>query len=134
MDGWYRTGDVFTRDADGRYRHQGRADDMLKVSGQWVSPGEIEECVLACPGVAEAVVVGAANRDGLVRLMLFVEPANGADRDTTEAAIRKHMLATLAVYKCPRRIAFVDEMPRTPTGKVQRFRLRETAAQIIGQE
>lgn len=133
-DGWYRTGDVFTQDADGRFRHQGRADDMLKVSGQWVSPGEIEDCVQTCPGVAEAVVVGAANHDGLVRLMLFVQPTDDADTEATETAIRDHMLSTLAVYKCPRRIAFVDEMPRTPTGKVQRFRLRETAADIVGRE
>ena len=75
-DGWYRTGDVFVIDREGWWYHQGRADDLLKISGQWVSPAEIEECAITVPGVSEAIVVGAQDEDGLVRLTLFlVAPA-----------------------------------------------------------
>lgn len=126
QDGWYCTGDVFTRDDDGWYYHQGRGDDMLKVSGQWVSPGEIEDIVLAVDAVADAAVVSAPDRDGLVRLALFVV-APGADEGMLGQRIRDALLARLAVYKCPRRLYFVDDMPRTSTGKIQRFMLRQMA-------
>ena len=80
-DGWYRTGDVFVIDGEGWWHHQGRADDLLKISGQWVSPTEIEECAVTVPGVAEAIVVGAQDEDGLVRLTLFlVAPAADPER------------------------------------------------------
>jgi benzoate-CoA ligase len=128
-DGWYRTGDMFTRDADGWLHHQGRGDDMLKISGQWVSPAEIEERVLRNPQVAEAAVVGVADRDGLTRLALCLVPADSAtDRCALEAEITATLTAGLSVYKCPRRFLYVDELPRTATGKVQRFVLREMAA------
>ena len=71
-DGWYRTGDAFVIDREGWWYHQGRADDLLKISGQWVSPAEIEECTITVPGVSEAIVVGAQDEDGLVRLTLFL--------------------------------------------------------------
>jgi benzoate-CoA ligase len=128
-DGWYRTGDAFTRDADGWFRHQGRSDDMLKISGQWVSPAEIEALVLENPDVTEAAVVGVADRDGLTRLALYLVPTNPAvDRGALEAAITANLTARLSVYKCPRRFVYLDEMPRTATGKVQRFVLREMTA------
>lgn len=123
-DGWYRTGDVFTVDRDGWWHHQGRSDDLLKISGQWVSPAEIEECARAVCGVADAVVVGAPDADGLVRLTLFLVAA-GADEDAVQKDVQERLLATLSRYKCPRRIVFVDAIPRTATGKAQRFRLRE---------
>ena len=123
-DGWYRSGDVFTVDRDGWWHHQGRSDDLLKISGQWVSPAEIEECARAVPGVTDAAVVGAPNEDGLVRLTLFLVAAGG-DEDAVQKKVQEKLLVTLSRYKCPRQIIFVDSLPHTATGKTQRFRLRE---------
>jgi benzoate-CoA ligase len=127
-DGWYRTGDAFSFDADGWWYHLGRGDELLKISGQWVSPVEIEECALATPGVADAAVVGVPNSDGLVRLAMFVVPAGPAPVDGLASRLQDKIKSRLSIYKCPRNITFVDEIPRTATGKVQRFRLRELAA------
>jgi benzoate-CoA ligase len=122
---WFRTGDVYVRDRDGYYFHEGRADDMLKISGQWVSPAEIEEHVLKLPQVADAAVVGATNVDGLTRLALFIVPQDrAADRDALAAGIQAALTASLSVYKCPREIRLVEDIPRTATGKVQRYKLR----------
>ncbi|HEX5864498.1 MAG TPA: AMP-binding protein [Casimicrobiaceae bacterium] len=122
-DGWYRTGDVFVIDGDGWWHHQGRADDLLKISGQWVSPTEIEECAVTVPGVSEAIVVGAQDDDGLVRLTLFlVAPA--ADPNELYQKVQDKLLGTLSKYKCPRRIVFMEAIPRTATGKARRFQLR----------
>lgn len=130
-DGWYCTNDVFTRDAAGQFYYQGRADDMLKVSGQWVSPAEIETYVNQNPDVAEGVVVGIENDEGLVRLALCIVPANAdLDRPAFEAALTKELTEKLSIYKCPRRFFYVDEMPLTATGKVQRFKVREMAAAL----
>ncbi len=130
---WFRTGDMYVRDADGYYFQEGRADDMLKISGQWVSPAEIEDEVLKLPGVADAAVVGAANAEGLVRLALFVLPNDpGADPEALAAGIQQSLVGRLSVYKCPREVRVVSEIPRTATGKVQRFKLRE-AAKAAGQ-
>ncbi len=125
-DGWFRTGDMFRIDADGYWFHEGRADDMLKISGQWVSPGEIEDVAQRLPGVADAVVVGHANDDGLTRLCLFLVPASAGDGGIA-ARVQSGLLERLAVYKCPRDIRLVPEIPRTATGKAQRFRLRQLA-------
>jgi len=126
-DGWFRTGDIFVRDADGFHFHEGRADDMLKISGQWVSPAEIEEQVLKLPEVADAAVVGASNVDGLVRLALFVVPHDRAmENDAVALRIHDALTATLSVYKCPREVRLIDEIPRTATGKAQRYKLRAT--------
>lgn len=129
-DGWYFPGDMFQFDADGRWCHMGRADDMLKVSGQWVSPAEIEACALTVPDVLDAAVVGFPNEDGLTRIALFVIPRNA---DTDQASLSESLLATfkatLSIYKCPRTIRFVEELPRTATGKTQRYRLREMVKQ-----
>lgn len=122
-DGWYRTGDTFVIDREGWWHHQGRADDLLKISGQWVSPTEIEECAVTVPGVSEAIVVGAQDEDGLVRLTLFlVAPA--ADPDELYQKVQDKLLGTLSKYKCPRRIVFMEAIPRTATGKARRFQLR----------
>lgn len=124
---WFRTGDVYVRDADGYYHHEGRADDMLKISGQWVSPAEIEEHVLKLPQVADAAVVGATNDDGLTRLALFIVPQDRTtDRGSLAGSIQDALTASLSVYKCPREIRLIEEIPRTATGKVQRFKLRAT--------
>ncbi len=124
QDGWFRTGDVFVVGQDGWWRHQGRGDDLLKVSGQYVSPTEIEECAATVPGVAEAVVVGVPDRDGLIRLAMFLVAADGPS-ETLKQRVQEKLIATLSKYKCPRNVVFVDVLPRTVTGKVRRFRLRE---------
>lgn len=124
QDGWFRTGDVFVVGHDGWWRHQGRRDDLLKVSGQWVSPTEIEECAVGVPGVTEAVVVGVPDRDGLVRLAMFLVSAEGSS-ETLKRSVQEKLRRTLSKYKCPRNIVFIDVVPRTATGKVRRFRLRQ---------
>jgi len=124
-DGWWRTGDIFSVDADGYWRHEGRSDEMLKVSGQWVSPAEVEEVALSVPGIVEAAAVGIPNRDGLVRLALFAVAAVGESTLNLESRIVETLRRNLAVYKCPRNVRFVEAIPRTATGKVQRFKLRE---------
>lgn len=129
-DGWYFPGDMFEFDAEGRWCHLGRADDMLKVSGQWVSPTEIEACALTVPEVMDAAVVGFPNEDGLTRIALFVTPRSPeCDREALEASLLATFKSTLSIYKCPRTIRFVDDLPRTATGKTQRFRLREMLKQ-----
>ena len=124
-DGWWRTGDVFTIDADGNWHAQGRSDDMLKISGQWVNPSEVEEVTLTVPGVVEAAVVGAPDNDGLIRLTLFAVAAANKSTSELERCVVDTLRSRLSIYKCPRRIHFVDFIPRTATGKLQRFKLRE---------
>ena len=132
-DGWYRTGDVFTRDRDGWWHHQGRADNMLKISGQWVSPAEIEECVLEVPGVVEAALIGVPDADGLVRITLFVV-ADAADRgeETLQREIQARLRRCLSIYKCPRQVRFIDAIPRTDTGKMQKYKLQALLAEQAG--
>ena len=134
QDGWYCTGDVFICDADGHYFYQGRDDDMLKISGQWVSPAEIDEFVLRNPKVVEAATVGIKNEQDLVRLALCLVPERpDVDREALQAEITECLTNNLSVYKCPRRFVYLDEMPKTVTGKIQRFKLRQYAADQIGQ-
>lgn len=129
-DGWFRTGDMYRVDADGYWHHQGRADDMLKISGQWVSPAEIEEVVLAETPVRDAVVVATDDSDELTRTTLFVVgPEEGFDPDALEHRIRGVITESLSPYKCPKWIAFIDEIPRTSTGKAQRYKLRNRERQ-----
>lgn len=126
QDGWYRTGDMMSVDADGWWTHHGRGDDLLKISGQWVSPAEIEEAALAAGELADAAAVGVVNSDGLVRLALFVVSGDARLPDHTVASRVQAALQTrLSIYKCPRTVRVVEEIPRTSTGKVQRFRLRQ---------
>ncbi|MDH3594564.1 MAG: benzoate-CoA ligase family protein [Rhodospirillales bacterium] len=130
--GWYRTGDVFVRDGDGRYQHQGRADDMLKISGQWVGPAEIEEAVLGNAKVSEAAVVGFEDGDGFIRLALCLVPRDPAvDRETLERELTDALTAELSIYKCPRRFVYLEELPKTATGKMQRFKLRAVVAEKL---
>ncbi|HTW87986.1 MAG TPA: benzoate-CoA ligase family protein [Candidatus Binataceae bacterium] len=121
---WFRTGDLYSFDAEGFWYHHGRADEMLKISGQWVSPAEIEECAATIPEIAEAAAVGIPNPDGLIRLALaVVVRSDEADREQVAAKLRTTLTRHLSIYKCPRDIRFVDRLPRTATGKLQRFRL-----------
>lgn len=126
---WIRTGDKYRRDADGYYWHAGRSDDMLKVGGIWVSPVEVESTLTAHPAVLECAVIGQTDDDRLVKAHAFVvlrDTAGSHDlADTLKAFARERIEA----YKCPRWITFVPELPRTATGKLQRFLLRAAAAQ-----
>jgi benzoate-CoA ligase family protein len=125
---WVRTGDMFRQDADGYFYFAGRADDMLKVSGMWVSPAEIEGRLVEHPAVVEAGVVGLNGGDGLVHPHAAVVLKQGyAPSEALVAELRAWVKGRAAGYKVPRTIAFVDDLPKTATGKVQRFRLRELA-------
>ena len=119
-DGWFCTGDLFTRDADGFWSHQGRADELYRIAGQWVKPAELEETVLADRRIREAACVVVPDADGLDRLALFVV---GADDRAVEVALAR--LGELPRHARPKWVRAVTELPRTATGKVQRFRLRE---------
>ena len=132
---WFRTGDVYRVDADGYWHHQGRHDDLLKVSGQWVSPAEIEELLLRELPLREAVVVGTAGEDGLTRLALFaVGPAEGYDATELDGRIRRLVTEHLSGHKCPKWIRFVDAIPRTATGKILRAEMRRQASSLLKEE
>ncbi len=124
-DGWFCSRDLFVRDGDGFYVHQGRSDELLKVAGQWVWPAELEQAALAAPAVAEAACVPVADGEGLQRIALFVTAsAPGlALRDAAQAAAAA--CERLPRHKRPKWIRALAELPRTATGKVQRFKLRE---------
>jgi 4-hydroxybenzoate-CoA ligase len=120
---WTHTGDTYTRDADGYYRYGGRGDDMMKVGGIWVSPFEVEEALVSHPSVLEAAVVGRLDADGLVKPRAFVVAQ--ADAVVDPEALKAHVKAKIGAWKYPRWIELVDSLPKTATGKVQRYRLRE---------
>ncbi len=123
---WTYTGDTYTRDAEGYFRFHGRHDEMLKVSGVWVSPFEVEESLIAHPAVLEAAVVGKADRDGLTKPRAFVVlTAPAADPASLSEELKEHVKQRIGVWKYPRWIEFVDGLPKTATGKIQRFRLRD---------
>jgi benzoate-CoA ligase len=121
---WMRTGDKYRID-DGTYVYCGRSDDLLKVGGIYVSPMEVEDALLRHPAVAEAAVVGAPDADELVKPKAFVVAATGqTPNDALAHTLIEHVRATLAPYKRPRWIEFVPSLPKTATGKIQRFKLR----------
>jgi benzoate-CoA ligase len=115
------------RNADGSYTYSGRSDDMLKVSGIYVSPFEVEATLVQHPAVLEAAVIGKEDAEGLTKTKAFVvlKPGSSASDDELKAFVKDR----LAPYKYPRFIEFVSELPKTATGKIQRFRLREREAQ-----
>jgi benzoate-CoA ligase len=122
---WVNTGDKYVRDEDGYYHYCGRSDDMLKVGGIWVSPVEVENTVLAHQAVLECAVVGATDTDGLTKPKAFVVLRSGvAPTHDTARDIQAFVKASIAPYKYPRWIEFIPELPKTATGKIQRFRLR----------
>ena len=130
---WVRTGDKYHRDADGYFWYAGRTDDMIKAGGMWVSPAEVEGALAGHPAVVEAGVVGAADKDELVKPLAFVVLARGhVASPTLEAELKAFVKERLAPYKYPRWIVFVDELPKTATGKIQRFKLREIAREAHG--
>jgi benzoate-CoA ligase len=120
---WTRSGDKYVRDGDGYYTYSGRSDDMLKVSGIWVSPFEVEATLMQHPAVLECAVIGSEDAEGLVKSKAFVVVKPGAS--TSDAELKAFVKEKLAPYKYPRAIEFIDELPKTATGKIQRFRLRE---------
>ncbi len=129
-DGWLATGDVYVQDAEGFFQCGGRSDDMLKVGGIWCSPVEIEAKLVEHPAVLEAAVVGRADANSLIKPEAFVvlnDPAQAGER--LEQALRTHCRDGLAPYKYPRWLHFVDDLPKTATGKIQRFKLRDAARQ-----
>ena len=122
---WTWTGDKFYEDADGYFVYCGRSDDMLKVNAMWVSPAEVEAALIAHPAVLEAAVVGAPDAEGLVKPKAFVVAKEGfAVGDDLAGALAAHLKTGLAPFKCPRSFVFLDELPKTATGKIQRFKLR----------
>ena len=121
--GWTRSGDKYLRNGDGTYTYAGRSDDMLKVSGIYVSPFEVEATLVQHPAVLEAAVIGKEDAEGLVKTKAFVVLKNGSS--ATEDELKVFVKERLAPYKYPRFIEFVGELPKTATGKIQRFRLRE---------
>ncbi len=124
-DDWLDTGDTYLRDEDGYFYYQGRSDDMLKVGGIWASPFEIEAKLMEHPLVLEAAVVGREDDAGLVKPEAFVVLTNAdAAGDDLETELRTLCKKGLAPYKYPRWISFVEDLPKTATGKIQRFKLR----------
>ncbi len=121
--GWTKSGDKYVLNADGSYTYSGRSDDMLKVSGIYVSPFEVEATLVQHPAVLEAAVIGKEDAEGLVKTKAFVVIKPGAS--VTEDQLKAFVKERLAPYKYPRFIEFLDDLPKTATGKIQRFKLRE---------
>ena len=128
---WTKSGDKYLRSSDGYYTYAGRADDMMKVSGQYVSPFEVEGALMQHPSVLEAAVIGKSDSDGLTKTKAFVVLKNGAAASATlEDELKGFVKGKLAPHKYPRSIEFVGELPKTATGKIQRFKLREKEAGV----
>jgi benzoate-CoA ligase family protein len=123
---WLRTGDMFYEDTDGYYYFCGRTDDMLKVGGMWVSPTEVEACLGEHAAIAEVAVVGRGDADGLTKPHAYCVLREGVTgSDALAAELRESVRSRLGGYKSPRWIDFVAELPKTATGKIQRFALRQ---------
>jgi benzoate-CoA ligase len=121
---WVVSGDLFRRDADGFFSYAGRADDMLKVGGIFVSPMEVESCLLRHPNVLETAVIGYEDDDGLIKAMAYVVVKGVAPSDDLARGIIEHCKNELVHYKAPRRVQFVDALPRSDRGKILRRELR----------
>ncbi len=122
---WTRTGDKYQRRADGRFIYCGRTDDMFKVSGIWVSPFEVEQALASHSAVLEAAVVAARDADGLEKPKAFIV-LQGSDRPGLEAELKAYVKDRIGKWKYPRWVEIVGDLPKTATGKIQRFKLRET--------
>jgi benzoate-CoA ligase family protein len=123
-DGWVRTGDVYTRSEDDVWTFLGRNNDMIKAGGIWVSPAEVEAALIEHETVLEAAVVGARDENGLETVVAFVVPASGTVPDP--AVLEAHCRDRLAAFKRPRRVIVTNELPKTATGKIKRFELRDS--------
>jgi 2-aminobenzoate-CoA ligase len=130
QDGWNVTGDSYLRDADGYYWYQARSDDMIVSSGYNIAGPEVESCLLAHPAVAECGVVGQPDPDRgmIVKAYVVLKPGQTGDAALVKA-LQDYVKAEIAPYKYPRAIAFAGALPRTNTGKLQRFELRRMAAE-----
>jgi 2-aminobenzoate-CoA ligase len=128
VNGWNLTGDTFTRDDDGYFWYQARSDDMIISSGYNIAAPEVEEALLRHPAVAECAVVGVPDEARGHLVKAFVVTA----REVTAAELQDFVKAEIAPYKYPRAIEFVTELPKTATGKLQRFRLRAEATSSVG--
>jgi len=123
---WLKSGDKYSCDDDGYYTYAGRSDDMIKVSGQYVSPVEVENTLIQHESVLEAAVIGVPDDEGLVKTTAYVVLRDGVEADSgLERALQQYVKQQLAPFKYPRTIHFLEELPKTATGKIQRFRLRQ---------
>jgi 4-hydroxybenzoate-CoA ligase len=122
---WTRTGDKYELREDGRLVYCGRTDDMFKVSGIWVAPFEVEQALVSHPHVLEAAVVPARDTDGLEKPKAFVVLKQGASREGIAETLKEHVKDKIGKWKYPRWVELMDELPKTSTGKIQRFKLRE---------
>ncbi len=124
---WVNTGDTYLQDEAGYYVYCGRSDDMLKVGGIWCSPVEIENCLIEHPKVLEAATVGRADNDQLIKPEAYIVLTSAIDsQEALSQELLTHCRNTLARYKFPRWFNYVDDLPKTATGKIQRFKLRQT--------
>ena len=121
---WTRTGDKYERNAEGRYVYCGRTDDMFKVSGIWVSPFEVEQALISHPDVLEAAVVACRDENDLEKPKAFVVLKANRGAVNLGEVLKDHVKAHVGAWKYPRWIEFVDDLPKTATGKIQRFKLR----------
>jgi len=127
---WISTGDTYYQDEDGYYWYAGRADDMLRVGGRWVSPAEVEGALIAHPAVLECALIGAPDENGLIKPKAYVvlkegyEPSDALAQELTDS-----VKTQLAPYKAPQWTEFVTELPKTATGKIQRFMLRRALSE-----
>jgi benzoate-CoA ligase len=124
QDGWLKTGDIYHRDASGYFYHVGRSDDCFKVKGLWVSPVEVESALLCHPDVVEAAVVAGTDAQGLATARAFIVIRKEQGKNTDKQELLEFAKSKLATYKVPTLYEFIKELPRTSTGKVQRFKLR----------
>ena len=123
---WTRTGDKYEINSEGRYIYCGRTDDMFKVSGIWVSPFEVEQALVSHAAILEAAVVSAKDSDGLEKPKAFIVLQQGADSAPQDAELKEYVKDKIGKWKYPRWIEFVSELPKTATGKIQRFKLRDS--------
>jgi len=129
---WTRSGDKYHVDENGHYVYAGRSDDMLKVSGLYVSPAEVESALITHPAVLEAAVIGEQDCDGLTKPLACVVLKHAAAPNPALAEeLKRHVKSLLAPHKYPRRIEFLPELPKTATGKIQRFKLRALYARQV---
>jgi 4-hydroxybenzoate-CoA ligase len=128
---WTRTGDKYLRDADGRYTYCGRSDDMFKVSGIWVSPFEVENALIGHAAVLEAAVIAAADDQDLLKPKAYIVLKSGiAWSEEINRSLKDHVKAKIGPWKYPRWIEVLDHLPKTATGKIQRFKQRELQTRL----
>jgi len=126
---WIRTGDKYYRDPDGYYWYVGRNDDMMKVKGMWVSPAEIENVLMEHPMVQEAAAIGSSDGNQLMKLTAYIVLKNaGSDTPQLIEEVRQYVLSKLTSHKCPQIFHIVEELPKTATGKIQRYKLRQAGS------